>query len=846
MAQPSSSLPDNAQAHDPGTLHDSEQQGSAPAWNSTSAVRRRPVNNTSIQAYPQRDEPTVDGGEETTEKIPHPTTQNSNEILEEQKAPPPISLYGKLGALTTATLIAGTLCIFAATGFLWFLWLADYRNSTWHHIVYNNWFTRCVSLSGLVIRTAVSLQASAATSMLASLALERTGVLLLHFASVSLTRDSNGGPYMLAWWLLKTFIRNPARWANATVPALTTALTILTIAIQFTTTALFSDVNSIVVPGPSNRLDLASNFIYNVNGTVPVVTRGTTWTKKPPFYPIFAEYHEDPPETPDGVSDTGLTLRAFVPLQSQQSRAQLKEYEGRATVLDSRVVCMRPNLTGERIHVANNMFVFNGTFKASFNASRLVYFTGGNGTNPLTDWNARTDTEFTCVGLLNYTTAILGNVQSGPSVDEPHWRLAFCQPSGLNFGRNESSLGASTSVLMSEFRTLSNIARYEAMGGAETNYAYGNAYLAINISSGTEAEWLSPPLSQEPAEYATLVGPGYPPLAYSNHGEWLDLVFNSDASLRLSVSLCYTAFDTADLDIAMSGPQNRTEPVPSYDIATSGYTYGAIREQYGQFPDGQVSYDSDSVTARGILSLKKRASWLPGAGDYVYNGHTSTGGTSWITDFANMGGPIAVGAENERVGWNTAAIMYNAYRDTSSWSNINSINTDPSMVALVQEILQSGGSIAFALQSVITSLTGVAYYDQLQQFNNVNSISYSEFIVATARAKFRGLIGVTTVIAVHLLLMGGIVALFLIRAKLSMVGNSWQAVAQVNAEMARPLLETAAFSTDATVEGVLQTNRWERKIVEIAVLEDGKGTKIVGMRDKHETAASATGSEVGG
>jgi hypothetical protein len=91
--------------------------------------------------------------------------------------------------------------------------------------------------------------------------------------------------------------------------------------------------------------------------------------------------------------------------------------------------------------------------------------------------------------------------------------------------------------------------------------------------------------------------------------------------------------------------------------------------------------------------------------------------------------------------------------------------------------------------------------------------------------------------------MGVIVTLFLVKARLSSVGNSWQAVAQVRGEMTGSLLETAAFETDAEVEGVLKARKWERKIVRIAVLEDGKGERSVGLRDKHETAALVTGSD---
>jgi hypothetical protein len=108
------------------------------------------------------------------------------------------------------------------------------------------------------------------------------------------------------------------------------------------------------------------------------------------------------------------------------------------------------------------------------------------------------------------------------------------------------------------------------------------------------------------------------------------------------------------------------------------------------------------------------------------------------------------------------------------------------------------------------------------------------------------LIGVSSVIAAHLLLMGVILCLFFVRVHLSTVGNSWQAVAQVNGELAKPLLETAAFVTDSKVEDLLKTKKWKTKMVGIAVLDDERGSKIIGMIDKYPEAAPVEEPQVAG
>jgi hypothetical protein len=66
-----------------------------------------------------------------------------------------------------------------------------------------------------------------------------------------------------------------------------------------------------------------------------------------PFvYPAFAEYTEQPTlEETDGVVDTGLCMRAFLPLELQPTRELTQSYSEKASVVDSRVICMRPVLS---------------------------------------------------------------------------------------------------------------------------------------------------------------------------------------------------------------------------------------------------------------------------------------------------------------------------------------------------------------------------------------------------------------------------------------------------------------------------------------------------------------------
>lgn len=60
-------------------------------------------------------------------------------------------------------------------------------------------------------------------------------------------------------------------------------------------------------------------------------------------FPKLAEYRDGTYEPSPDFADTGSTLGALLPISDVQNSQTLRNYTGRATVMDARVICTRPN-----------------------------------------------------------------------------------------------------------------------------------------------------------------------------------------------------------------------------------------------------------------------------------------------------------------------------------------------------------------------------------------------------------------------------------------------------------------------------------------------------------------------
>src|ERR1700712_3669533 len=82
------------------------------------------------------------------------------------------SAMQKIGKWTIVILSVSLLLTLAIFGFLAFLWEAPHDNGFWHTIIAKGWANRAVTVSALLLRTAVDLQAGTAAAMLAAIFLE--------------------------------------------------------------------------------------------------------------------------------------------------------------------------------------------------------------------------------------------------------------------------------------------------------------------------------------------------------------------------------------------------------------------------------------------------------------------------------------------------------------------------------------------------------------------------------------------------------------------------------------------------------------------------------------------------
>ena len=250
----------------------------------------------------------------------------------------------RLGTATLYTFFVTSVVILGGAGFLSFLWFGDYTNKSWREIMIRNWVTRAVSISALFLRTAVDFQAAVATAMLVSLLLEsRTGIQLYHLADLSSMRNGAANPWSLAWLMVQEAWRSSKTYRkNLGWALMATGLLISTSILQFSSTVLLSDLK----PGPLGGHDFETQIRNGLSyrNITRRITRDSAWTSNPPLYPAFGEYTETLTPT-DGVSDTGILLRSFLPYATAESRESLRSYAGKAMVLDARVSCQAPRLT---------------------------------------------------------------------------------------------------------------------------------------------------------------------------------------------------------------------------------------------------------------------------------------------------------------------------------------------------------------------------------------------------------------------------------------------------------------------------------------------------------------------
>ena len=103
----------------------------------------------------------------------------------------------RLRKTTILTLVTTSPLVLAVAAFLSFLWYSDTSNTTWHTIMLRGWATRLVTVSSLLVRTAVDFQGGVAAAMLGALILESGSPALRHAPLISTARAGKPKPRTL-------------------------------------------------------------------------------------------------------------------------------------------------------------------------------------------------------------------------------------------------------------------------------------------------------------------------------------------------------------------------------------------------------------------------------------------------------------------------------------------------------------------------------------------------------------------------------------------------------------------------------------------------------------------------
>ena len=103
------------------------------------------------------------------------------------------------------------------------------------------------------------------------------------------------------------------------------------------------------------------------------------------------------------------------------------------------------------------------------------------------------------------------------------------------------------------------------------------------------------------------------------------------------------------------------------------------------------------------------------------------------------------------------------------------------------------------MQAFITRFLQMEYYEDLTAQNNMMEASFVLSSRVLVPARWTGFIIVMAMLLAHMLLVKAAVTEFLRSTRSTMLGNAWQAVAQVVSEKTLPILHRADGMTDREV-----------------------------------------------
>ncbi|KAK0738042.1 hypothetical protein B0T18DRAFT_394403 [Schizothecium vesticola] len=639
---------------------------------------------------------------------------------------------GRFTPLQISILVAGPLVSFGVLGFLAFLWIQSYMaqdgqtiQPTWYKMLDSGWVLRAIPVVSAVLRTATSMEAGLATSMVAALLLERPGVRVSRLADVAVLRSVDSPPHVLAWRALHDLLTPPLHVSRYFL----FLLLITTLVTQLSSTILLLDFTDTTIPRVLLPADARIPFAHSAarGPTYYVGTNQAAFFHSAAQFPRFAEFSQ-PPLQPDTTiqerkfRDTGAVYRAFLPLR-KDDRQILRQYAGPATVLNSRVVCVRPTIS--RFAISSPQIPFY---------SQLL----------LANLTFSLDTPARLRTINIFSDEFVEHAKRPTNVSVPVIKDTSLSDTGSPQGQNEDKQW-SMSVTKSRYP-----------GGAST-------YLLFNWTGSTD-NWGEDDLAFE----ESWVG--------RNREEWVAISHRA-RELSVDITVCLTWFNSTPYLISTEAGKAEVEPEVGWDGASGMLTKARAAKHLGAPDKGRD----------GILSMQALppTSEIPKSNTTFETkdiGSTITGQVTLAMEVMKLKlatlDPSKIIFANSR--W-VADLCYGT--DLDGFFGLHS-----SFTAVFQEIIQGTRNPAVAVQSLLTMASANAYVELQQYFDYEMPVRYSTWSPALVPTRWSGLILLTAVVVLHVLAAVMVTVLFVGETRCSELGNSWQAVAQLVTEDTRPIL----------------------------------------------------------
>ncbi|KAM0348545.1 hypothetical protein HYE67_000193 [Fusarium culmorum] len=256
-------------------------------------------------------------------------------------------------------------------------------------------------------------------------------------------------------------------------------------------------------------------------------------------------------------------------------------------------------------------------------------------------------------------------------------------------------------------------------------------------------------------------------LSSKAEGLWTRIYDTTGVEVLSATSCSYNIAKVGIYNVTMTGDAIPREPhwVPNFNYY-DGATYASDRQGFLKNKTGQilsqfgVGVETNDTAQRGILKLD--------IGPLTDENNSYPPGPDRSGRDSNLNAVL----EEKSVGSNTTWDMSDGNGVVQTWSAHEFYR------AVFLTTLLITGDPALAIQSLLTRLHQVAYYELLDHYDIVYPVNTMHLTEKLIPVQWLGLGLVIGMAVVHLIQVVVVMIIFLSRTRLSALGNAWQAVAQ--------------------------------------------------------------------